>query len=231
MIGITGSTGHLGQAILNLNSDIEPLDRELPTRPIQTLIHTAAPNWKDDTAVHLFDEYNKEIIRYITMNKIQTVINVGSWWQYARGNCQDLPYTALKHRQQAILSNLGVNLITIIPFSIYGDHPRPGRGFIPQLVQAIKNKAPLQGLSNQPRDFIHVNDVATACIHATTQKKGIYVAGTRHSSSPKEIAKRYGIEAPEYLEHPTATPRYFYFWLPGWKPRVSLHKHIKNALC
>ena len=230
MIGLTGSTGHLGQAIMKLNPDIEPLDKELPTRPIQTLIHTAAPNWKNDTAVHQFDEYNKELIRYITRNKIKTVINVGSWWQYARGNCQDLPYTILKHKQQAALSDLDIKLITIIPFSIYGDQPRPGRGFIPQLIQAINNKTSLQGLSNQPRDFIHVNDVATACLHATNQKEGIYVAATRHTSSPKEIAKRYEIEAPDYPEHPTATPRYFNYWLPGWKPRTALHKHIKNAI-
>jgi nucleoside-diphosphate-sugar epimerase len=230
MIGITGSTGHLGRAILNLNPDIEPLDRELPVHPIKILIHTAAPNWKDETAVHLFDKYNKELSRYIIVNKIKTVINVGSWWQYGRGNCQDLPYTALKHRQQAALSTLDINLITIIPFSIYGDQYRQGRGFIPQLVQAIKTKTPIQGLSHQPRDFIHVNDVAEACLHAPTQRTGIYVAATRHNSSPKEIAKRYGIEAPEYLEHPTATPRYFYYWMPGWRPRITLHKHIENAI-
>ena len=230
MIGLTGSTGHLGQAILSLNPGIQILDRELPTRNLHTIIHTAAPNWRDDTAVHMFDQYNTQLAKYITRNNIRTVVNVGSWWQYATGTCQDLPYTHLKHRQLVQLRNLGIRVINIIPFSIYGDHPRPGRGFIPQLIESIQTGKPLAGLSEQPRDFIHVTDVARACLTAVKSPTGNYVAAHRASSSPKEIANRYGVTAPAYDEHPTAKPRYHYYWVPKWSPRIDLHTHILDAI-
>lgn len=230
MIGLTGSTGHLGQVITAMNPDVQVVDRDLPSLRIDTLIHAAAPNWRDETAITMFDLYNYELCRYIVLHKISTIVNIGSWWQYADGNCAALSYSLLKNRQIMMMGKLGVRVVTLVPFSIYGDEARAGRGFIPQLVQAIRNNEPLSGLSNQPRDFVHVQDVARACLLAPSVRAGIYLVATGMTSTPKEIANQYGITAPAYDEYPTGIPRYLFDPLPGWSPRVNLHAHIVNAI-
>lgn len=230
MIGVTGATGHLGQAILRYLPAAIPLGRELPTTGVHAVIHTACPNWRDDTAVTLFDLYNTRLSCYIRKHDVRTVINIGTWWQYAEGNCTDLPYTLQKHRQTRMLEWTGANVTTVIPYSIYGDDPRPGRGFIPQLVKTLTTGEPLVGLSNQPRDFIHVTDVALACIAALDATPATYTAATRRPESPYEIATRYGVSAPDYAEYPTATPVYLHPPVPNWSPVINVDDHIRRLI-
>ena len=230
MIGVTGASGHLGQALLALNPDLIPIGRTLPKQPLQAIIHTAAPNWRDDTAVALFDDFNQQLTQYINRNHVQTIINIGSWWQYAEGQCSDLPYTILKHRQIRALTWGDHHCVNLIPYSIYGDQPRTGRGFIPQLVEALAGRTELAGLSNQPRDWIHVTDVARACLTALNTPSGTFTVSTRNVISPRELAEEYRLSGPDYDEYPSAIPRYFHDPLPDWQPQIELHAHIRANL-
>lgn len=232
MIAITGHTGHLGRELTRFLPTAIPIGREIPQdvqKPVHVLIHAAAPNWRDDTAIAMFDLYNEAIAAFIRRHDIRTVINIGSWWQYADGNCRDLPYTLQKHRQARLMEWTGARVTHIIPYSIYGDEARTGRGFIPQLIYALTTNTALSGLSDQPRDFIHVSDVAAAIITAIEANPGTYSAATGLTISPRELANRYGIDAPDYLEHPHATPRHLHPPVPHWRPRTDVIQHINAA--
>jgi dTDP-4-dehydrorhamnose reductase len=222
MIGVTGATGHLGQAICGMFPDTYQIRYNMPDIPLAGIIHAAAPNYHDDDAVIRFHDFNHELNTYLSDYRVRRIVIVGSWWQHAVGTCRDLLYTKLKDHQRRVFPGTHV-----IPFSIYGDEARPGRGFIPQLIEATNGTTTLAGLSNQPRDFIHVSDVARACVIALDAPRGTYIAATRRTESPRAIAARYGVMAADYVEQPTAIPRYLARPVPAWQPLVDLHAHIK----
>ena len=230
MIAVTGHTGHLGQELMRFLPTAIPIGRTIPTQPAHTVIHAAAPNWRDPDAVAMFDIFNEHLAGYIRRHDIRTVVNVGSWWQYAEGNCRDLPYTLQKHRQARLMEWTGARVTHIIPYSIYGDEPRAGRGFIPQLIETIKGNSNVAGLSQQPRDFIHVTDVAAAIITAIDANPGTYVAATGFTVSPAELAALYDIDAPDYPEHPQAIPRHIHPPVPRWQPRTDVLQHISRSV-
>lgn len=234
MIAVTGHTGHLGRELMRFLPTAIPLGRDIPQQPVQkpvhVLVHAAAPNWRDNHAVTLFDLYNETVAAYIRRNDIRTVINIGSWWQYAEGDCRDLPYTLQKHRQARLMEWTGARVTHVIPYSIYGDEPRAGRGFIPQLIDTLAGKSVIAGLSQQRRDFIHVTDVAAAVITAIDATPGTYVAATGFTISPAELAQLHGLTAPEYPEHPHAIPRHLHPSVPKWQPRVDVLQHITQRV-
>lgn len=225
MIGVTGASGHLGQALLDLLPDPYPIGRNMPEEPLTGLIHAAAPDYRDNEAVVKFHDFNIQLHEYLTHTRLRRVVIVGSWWQHAEGNCKDLLYTQMKQHQQRLFTATHV-----LPYSIYGDEPRPGRGFIPQLIEAIRGNIELQGLSDQPRDFIHVTDVARACIIALDAPRGTYTAATGHTSTPREIAAHYRVGGPTYNEYPTAIPRHLARPVPAWESLIDLHEHIRTAI-
>ncbi len=226
MIGVTGASGHLGSAIMGLLPNALPIGRALPESPVNGLIHCAAPNYRDEVAVGEFVDFLMDVRDYVRRYEIRNVVIVGSWWQYAEGNARTLLYTNLKDQQ----SRLFRRHVHVIPYSIYGDQPRPGRGFIPQLIQAINDGIPLTGLSNEPRDFIHVTDVARACIAALAAPPGTYLAATRTTITPRQIATQYAVTAPDYVEFPSATPDYPFPDVPSWAPQTALDAHIRARL-
>lgn len=224
MIGVTGASGHLGQAIMDLLPDAYPIGRTMPDVQLSGLIHAAAPNYKDEEAVVKFHEFNQQIHEYLIEARLRRIVVVGSWWQIATGSCRDLLYTKLKDHQKRMFP-----AVHIMPYSIYGDEARAGRGFIPQLIEAIREGKQLQGLSDQRRDFIHVSDVARACIIGLDAPRGTYMAGWGETSSPRVIAAKYGLTAPEWVEYPDAAPAHLVNPIPAWKPLVKLHEHIRYA--
>lgn len=225
MIGVTGASGHLGQALMELLPDAYPISRTMPDIPLTGLIHAAAPDYRDNEAVVRFHDFNILVHDYVSKSRLRRFVIVGSWWQHAQGNCKELLYTKMKDHQRRMFNGTHV-----LPYSIYGDEARAGRGFIPQLIQAIRWETGLKGLSNESRDFIHVTDVARACIVALDAPKGTYIAGTRHAVSPRELAAEYGINAPDYDEYPSAIPAYLARPVPAWEPLVNLTDHINQAV-
>ncbi len=226
MIGITGATGHLGSVLLDMLPDSEPIGRTIPDQRYDAIIHTAAPNYKDADAVLTFRDYNRALEDHIRRYPPDVLIVTGSWWQHAAGDCTDLLYTMLKNEQTRIFPQA----VHVIPFSIYGEQARPGRGFIPQLIHAIRYGTTLQGLSAEPRDFIHVTDVALAHIRALDAPRGTYLAGTGHVTTPRHLADTYGITGPDYIEPFHATPTYLAPFVPDWTPTVTVEEHIAERI-
>ena len=226
MIGITGASGHLGSVLLDMLPDSEPIGRAIPDRPFEAIIHTAAPNYRDATAVLNFRDFNRALEDHIRKYPPDVLVVTGSWWQHATGNCRDLLYTMMKTEQTRTFREA----THVLPFSIYGDQARPGRGFIPQLIQAITSGVPLKGLSPEPRDFIHVTDVALAHIRALDAPRGTYLAGTGQVTTPWDLAHRYGITGPDYLEPFSAIPVYSVPFVPGWTPTVTVEEHISERI-
>lgn len=222
MIGVTGATGHLGQSVIAMLPDSEPIGREIPDRRFDAIIHIAAPNYRDNDAVLDFRDYNRALEAHIEKHRPDTIVVVGSWWQHGIGTCRDLLYTHLKNEQ----ARTWPQAVHVLPYSIYGDDPRPGRGFIPQLILAARGDLILAGLSDQPRDFIHVSDVALALIRALDAPRGIYTAGTRTTITPRDLAGIFGLTGRRLDEYPSAEPRYLAPQVPGWEPTIELIPYI-----
>lgn len=226
MIGITGATGHLGRTLLQMLPESEPIGREIPDRPYEAIIHTAAPDYRDAAAVLHFRTYNRALEDHLRKHRPDVLIVTGSWWQHAIGSCRDLLYTMLKNEQRTVFSEA----VHVLPYSIYGDEARQGRGFIPQLVRALRGEITLTGLSDQPRDFIHVTDVALAHIRALDAPRGVYTAATQTPITPREIARAFDLEGDLFEEYPYADPRYLAPPVPEWQPTVDVFQHIESRL-
>ena len=226
MIAVTGASGHLGSVITSMLPECEPIGRSIPRRQYEAIIHTAAPNYRNDDDVHAFRAFNQDLAEHITEHPPDVLIITGSWWQHAIGTCTDLAYTHLKTEQR----NMFPNAIHLIPFSIYGNEARPGRGFIPQLINTINTSQALQGLSRELRDFIHVTDVALAHIQALNARPGIYELATGRTITPADLAHLFDVTAPPYDEHPTAHPQYLHERLPNWEPTINVINHIKSRI-
>jgi nucleoside-diphosphate-sugar epimerase len=227
MIGVTGATGHLGSVILDMLPDAEPIGRTIPDRPFEAIIHTAAPDYRDDDAVITFRDFNLALEQHLDRHPPDALIVTGSWWQHGIGSCRDVLYTRLKDEQVRMFPQAA----HLIPYSIYGDDPRPGRGFIPQLIRAVNGDMTLTGLSDQPRDFIHVTDVALAHIRALDVPAGMYAVGSGIVISPRDLAAIFGILGPPLPdEYPVAYPRYPRPWLPDWDLTVDVFEHIRDSI-
>lgn len=208
---------------MRLIPDAYPIGRSVPDVALSGLIHAAAPNHRNNAEVLAFNAFNDQLVKYIQDSNLSRVVVVGSWWQHADGECRNLLYTQLKDYQRRIFMASHV-----IPYSIYGDEARPGRGFIPQLIDAINNRVVLSGLSNQLRDFIHVTDVARACVAALEAPYGEYAAATHKVVTPRQLAARYDVTAADYVEFPSASPNYRVNSVPNWEPMIDVDEHIRE---
>jgi len=227
VIGVTGASGHLGSVLVDMLPDCEPIGRQIPDRQYEAIIHTAAPDYRDDDAVIAFRDFNLALEQHLERHPPSSLIITGSWWQHGIGSCRDMLYTRLKDEQIRMFPQA----VHLIPYSIYGDEPRPGRGFIPQLIRAIRGEITLVGLSDQPRDFIHVTDVALAHIRALDVSPGIYAVASGSVISPIDLAAILGLLGPLLEdEYPIAFPRYSADPLPDWEPTVSLLEHIRERI-
>lgn len=226
MIGVTGASGHLGSVILELLPDAVPIGREIPDIPFEAVIHTAAPDYRDDAAVAAFVAFNLQLAHHLRRHPVEALVVTGSWWQHAVGSCTSLPYTLLKASQTALFPQA----VHLLPYSIYGDDARQGRGFVPQLIQAIRGESRLVALSTQLRDFIHVRDVALAHIRALDVRDGVYAVCTGVAGSPMDLARLFGLQAMILADIPSAHPRYLAPALPDWSPTIDVVEHIRARI-
>lgn len=223
MIGVTGASGHLGSVLVEMLPDAEPIGRVIPDRVFEAIIHVAAPDYRDDSAVLAFREFNLALEDHVARHPPDVLVVTGSWWQHGIGSCRDVLYTRLKDEQVRLFPQA----VHLLPYSIYGDEPRPGRGFVPQLIRAIRGDVVLAGLSDQPRDFVHVSDAALAHIRALDAPRGCYSVGTGVSFTPEDLAGFFGVTGPLLDEYPVAYPRYLVEPVPGWDPLVDVLDHIR----
>lgn len=227
-VGVTGASGHLGRFLVpylwERGHVVTPIGRTWDDGvDIDVLIHLAAPDHRDEAAIRDFAKFNERIARWQGYTGIP-VINTGTWWQYAGPEAEALSYTALKRDQMATLHGS-----TLIPFSIYSDRLRDGRGFIPQLVAHMQGRTRLAGASRQLRDWIHVADVCAAYRAALVAPAGVYEVATGLQFSPMElVVSLTGAKVDEYAETPNCAPRYRHGHVPGWAPRVDILNRVRQ---
>ena len=226
-VAVTGASGHLGRvlvpALMAAGHEVTPIGRVLHTGTrADALIHLAAPNWRDSMAILEMYAFTACVAHWTNTTGTR-VINCGSWWQSAGPQAQALEYTRLKDWQGRLFPT------TLVPFSIYGEQAREGRGFIPQLQAHLRGSVSLAGVSDEPRDWIHVSDVAAAFVAALGAPDGTYDVCTGRQLSPRALALACGLtHLPEYAENPSCAPRYAHDRLPDWHPQVRVLDYLRT---
>lgn len=143
------------------------------------------------------------LINAVKQNKFRLFINTGSSSEYGVTNKlmkeTDLPFpvndygviktaVTLYARKEALRNNLSI--ITFRLFSAYGPYEHKPR-FIPTVVRAaIKNDTILVGSKKYVRDFIYVDDMVEAYLHACTVKAypgEIFNIGTGRQYTIEEV--------------------------------------------
>jgi nucleoside-diphosphate-sugar epimerase len=229
-VGVTGASGHLGQTMLahlaQAGIDFTPIGRDIPQDlRADVIFHLAAPNLKEPEACTSFTYFNEDLVMWAERNSAQ-VINTASWWQHAGIEAESLFYTRTKAAQQSMFA--GHTTLTL--FSVYGDPVRDDRGFIPQLIRHLTGFKALTAASNQPRDFIHANDVCTAYLTAISAPVGNYDIGTHLALSPMQLLAMFRNDiVPLHIDQPSATCHWPNQRLPHWFAQTSVITHIHNA--
>ncbi len=217
-VGITGASGQLGQALMRRWPRAIPIGHRMPDEPVSLLIHAACPDWRDEHAITEFDRFNLAVRQYANTHR-PTMVNVGSWWQSAEGDCRDLSYTRLKDRQQAMFPEA----THLIAYSIYG----PVKGFVQAVVEHLTGGARLTSIGTQWRDFIHVDDVANA-VEQAIGLGGTWAAATREPVRVDAVTSAFGIHLPIVEAAPTAELRYPHPIIQTG--HSHLHDYIADAL-
>ena len=84
------------------------------------------------------------------------------------------------------------------------------------------------------RDFIYVEDVVSANIHAIDSPKGIYEVGSGEARTFEDVLNNMEIKYTYHSEDKIPSWYQFYTesdkfkWLPGWKPKYKLEDGIKK---
>ena len=229
-VAVTGASGHLGQAMLprltQAGVEFTPVGRHIPTNlRADVVFHLAAPNHRDGQACADFTYFNEDLVVWSEKNSVP-VINTGTWWQHAGFEAESLFYTRTKAAQQRMFE--GHTTLTL--YSVYGDAERDDRGFIPQLLQHLTGRKALSAASNQPRDFIHTDDVCNAYMAAISAPVGTYDIGTHLALSPMQLLQMFRNDVvPIYMDQPEATCHWPNQRLPHWFAETSVITHIHQS--
>lgn len=213
-VGITGASGQLGQALMRRYPQAIAIGHRLPDDPVDVLIHAACPNWTVDRSVTDFYRFNLAVMQYQRRWQPK-VVNVGSWWQVAVGSCRYLTYTRLKDYQQALFPDA----VHVVAYSIYG----PSKGFSRVISDHVTGRRPMPSVGTAWRDFIHVDDVATAVEKAIDLPPGRYSACTAEPVRLDAVASAFGINVPTENLEPRADLRYPLERIPLITRRLSDH--------
>ena len=217
MIGLTGASGRLGQAILRIRPDLIPIGRWVPTDRLDAVIHAATARGRTQEDADDFHRFNTEVAAYAARHDC-TVVNIGSCWQILNGTCREQPYTRMKDTQEALLPEA----VHLIPYWIYG----PQRGYIHDLVAHLRGGPLLAHAGTEPRDFIHVSDVARAALLALHMPPGRYAAASLQPVNPHRLAHSHGLHLPIREDPVTATLDYPLATLG--RSRISLHEYVNG---
>lgn len=226
-VAVTGASGHLGRILVpylwERGHVVAQVGREMPSPDAEVVIHLAAPDWRDLEGIRDFAAYNEHLARFSEVNSTR-VISAGSWWQYADGDAPALPYSRMKSDQMCMFD------CTVVLFSVYGDRPRDGHGFIPALLAAAARGAEgLPAASHEPRDWIYATDACGALRAALSAPDGIYEAATGQHYSPAELARSVlGVDLPDHPADPSCAPRHRHTPVPGWAPRTDVLDFLRR---
>ena len=84
------------------------------------------------------------------------------------------------------------------------------------------------------RNFVYIDDVISANIHAVNSPKGVYEVGSGEARTFEDVMDNMGIKYSYHSED--KIPEWYQFytksdeskWLPEWKPKYNLEKGIKK---
>ena len=90
---------------------------------------------------------------------------------------------------------------------------------------------------NKPkRDFVYIDDIVDANLHAINSPKGVYEVGSGEARTFEDVLDNLGIKYTYHSED--KIPHWYQFytksdkskWLPDWKPEYNLEKGIKKYM-
>lgn len=146
---------------------------------------------------------------------------------------------------QRLAREAGLPIVTVRPFSVYGAYEAPTR-LVPAAVRAaIRGEALPISDPTTPRDFIHIDDVVDALVHASTHVHAGAIfnlgSGTQipisamvdmiERMSERPIERQLGAIAGRNADVP--------FWqadmthtreVLGWSPKISLEEGVRRTL-
>jgi ADP-L-glycero-D-manno-heptose 6-epimerase len=138
-----------------------------------------------------------------------------------------------------ITENYGIKVcddfVSLRYFNVYG----PGEDHKGKMASVAYQAYKSQDLfklfpKTSKRDFVYIEDVINANIHAINSPKGIYEVGTGEARTFEDVLDNMHIE---YSYHSEDTiPNWYQFytksdkknWLPDWKPMYNLEKGINE---
>jgi ADP-L-glycero-D-manno-heptose 6-epimerase len=129
-------------------------------------------------------------------------------------------------------------------FNVYGpgeDHKGDMASFVNQAFRQVQSGGRVKLFPGEPkRDFVHVNDVCQANLHAFTTYSianlggGVFEVGSGQSHTFEEALEEFGLSW-EYLPHSAIPAGYQEFteakpskFLPGWKPKTSFRQGMSS---
>ena len=149
---------------------------------------------------------------------------------------------------EAYYKQYGCNFAVLMPVNLYGPndnyHPENSHvfaGLLRRFIESKKNNAPkiiIWGTGNPRREFLHVDDLADACLYFMNNKSGNYLVniGSGEDISIKELAYKmkeivgYNGEIEFDITRPDGTFRKVLDCSKaeslGWKSKISLEEGI-----
>ena len=124
--------------------------------------------------------------------------------------------------------------ISLRYFNVYG----PGENYKGKMssvaFQAWKGMITKLFPNKPKRDFVYIEDVINANIHAIDSPKGVYEVGSGEARTFEDVLVNMNLPYKYYSED--KIPEWYQFytksddskWLPGWKPRYKLEDGIRK---
>lgn len=260
----TGSRDNIPHGVSIIESDIRDKDiLKHAMRDIDAVFHLAAAISVPESISkpHLYEDINVNgtlnIIHAARKSGVRRIVFSSSAAVY--GDTEELPvkentplapqspYAVNKYAGECYLNifqNEKFSCVSLRYFNVFGPRQKfdsPYAAVIPIFMSRILNNKPLTvfGDGSFTRDFIYVDDIVAANIHALTCSPGVYNIGTGKSLSIGETAAKIAeLTTPsaviEYTDARDGDIAHSYadisrICATGWKPEVSFDTALKKT--
>ena len=119
-------------------------------------------------------------------------------------------------------------------FNVYG----PGechKGKMASVAHQAYKKGKFRIFQKKPkRDFVYIEDIVNANLHAVDAPKGVYEVGSGEARTFEDVLDL--MEVHYMYHHERYIPKWYQFytksdeskWMPGWKPKYNIEKGLKE---
>ncbi len=124
------------------------------------------------------------------------------------------------------------NFVALRYFNVYG----PGechKGKMASVANQAHKKGQFRIFQKEPkRDFVYIQDVVDANIHAIEAPKGVYEVGSGEARTFEDVLSIMGVR--RKYHHLREIPKWYQFytrsnsekWMPNWKPKYTIDKGL-----